>query len=315
MRTVFRGESISYGYDKHHLILKDVSITIPDQSIYGLIGPAGAGKTTLAKVMLGLEKSVGGTITWFNERINSSTNRRVGYVPYKKALIYDLSVYENVMLFGKLYKYRGARLKQQAQQALQFVGLWDDRKKRVSSLPPELKQQLNIACGIVHVPDVVIFDEPIKGMERVAKPLIMENIRQLHEFGVTIIYLSQNVEEIENLCTHVGIMQQGNVIAQGKIEDLLEQHYQHCALVRLELNDSADKLQHALSEYNISEVDEHAMVVELKLDGEQELQRIKTILGDKLLRMDFVNPQLQQIYSFLTNRSGLSEYASNTTIH
>lgn len=315
MRTVFRGESISYGYDKHHLILKDVSITIPDQSIYGIIGPSGAGKTTLAQVMLGLEKSSGGKLTWFNERINASTNRRVGYVPYKKSLLYDLTVYENVLLFGRLYKYSGKRLKQQVEQALQFVGLWEERKSKASSLTKKELQQLNIACGIVHLPDVVIFDEPTKDSDGDMREVILNSIRQLHELGVTIVYLSQNADEIEELCTHVGIMQQGNFIAQGKIDELLEQHHQYCALVRLQLAESAANLQAVLDGYNICDVEAQAMVVEVDANGEQEIQRIKSILGDKLLQMDIVNPKLKLMYSCLMNRSGLSRYASQPTIH
>lgn len=301
VRTVFRGESISFGYEKHHLILKDVSITIPAQSIYGIIGPAEAGKTTLAKVMLGLEKSTNGTLIWFNERINASTNRRVGYVPYEKALIYDLSVYENVLLFGKLYQYRGKRLKQQVEQALQFVGLWEERKKKASQLSPELTQQLNIACGIVHLPDVIIFDEPIEEMDNQAKSTILSTIRKLHEMGITIIYLSQNVEVIEQLCTHVGIMQHGNLIVQGSMEELLEQHQHRCALVKLTLADTAEELQGELVDYKIRELEACTMVVELNDDGEQGMQRIKAILGDRLLQIDMISPQLQQVYASLTD--------------
>jgi len=219
VRTVFRGESINFGYDKHQLILKNVAITIEDQSIYGLYGPAGAGKTTLAKVMLGLEKPEQGTLIWFNERLNSSTNRRVGYVPQHKALIYDLSVYENVMLFGKLYHYRGERLKQQIEQSLQLVGLWEERNLATTMLSDEQLQRLNIACGIVHMPNVVILDEVMLHIEREAVPFMMEIVRQLHDLGVTIVYLSQSSEEIKQLCTHVGILRDGQLIAEGIIGD------------------------------------------------------------------------------------------------
>lgn len=302
VRTVFRGESISYGYDKKRPVLKELSITIPDQSIYGLIGPAGAGKTTLIKVMLGLEKTDQGKLTWFNERLNASTNRRVGYVPSNPALLYDLTVYENVQIFGKLYRYKGARLKRQVEQVLQFVGLWEVRNRKASLLSPLLKQQLNIACGIVHLPDVVVFDEPIKGMMPSTKDIVLNSIRQLHEHGVTIIYLSQNVKEIQDICTHVGIMHEGKVIMQGKIEELLQQYDQKYALVRLELTDHAEKLQGELGDYKICELEAQSMIVELRLNIEQELQRIKTILGDKLLHIDLISPKFQQFYACLTNR-------------
>jgi len=223
VRTVFRGEHINFGYDKHQLILNDVAITVEDQSIYGLFGPTGAGKTTLAKVMLGLEKPEHGTLTWFNERLNQSTNRRVGYVPQQKALIYDCSVYENVMLFGKLYHYRGERLKQQIEQALQLVGLWDERKQDTVKLSDEQLQRLNIACGIVHMPDVVILDEVTSHIDKEAVPFIVEIIRQLHDLGVTIIFLSQDSEVIKQLCTHVGILKEGRLIAEGHI-DTFEDH-------------------------------------------------------------------------------------------
>lgn len=222
MRTVFKGESINFGYDKHHLILKDIAITIEDQSIYGLLGMTGAGKTTLAKVMLGLEKPERGILTWFNERLNQSTNRRVGYVPQHKALIYDLSVYENVMLFGKLYHYRGERLKQYIEQALQIVGLWEERKHELTKLSDEQLQRLNIACGIVHMPDVVILDEVTAQIDEKAVPFMLEIVRQLHDLGVTIIYLSQNREEIKQLCTHVGILKDGKLIAEGHIDMLAD---------------------------------------------------------------------------------------------
>jgi len=222
VRTVFRGESINFGYDHKQLILKKVELMIEDQSIYGLYGAASSGKTTLAKVMLGLEKPEQGTITWFNERLNSSTNRRVGYVPQQKALIYDVSVYENVMLFGKLYQYRGERLKQQVEQALQLVGLWEERKLVSAKLSDEQLQRLNIACGIVHMPDVVIMDSLTEHIEKKAVSFIMEIVRQLHDLGMTIVYLSQNMEEIKQLCTHIGILKDGILSAEGTIESLID---------------------------------------------------------------------------------------------
>lgn len=307
VRTVFRGDSIRFGYDKHHPVLKDIAITIEDHSIYGLVGPAGSGKTTLAKVMLGLEKPDRGTLTWFNERINHSTNRRVGYVPHKKALFYDLTVYENVMLFGKLYRHRGARLKQQVEQALQLVGLWEERRQDALSLTDEQLQRLNIACGMVHRPDVIIFDEATSGIEVEAIPFIHAIVRQLHDLGMTIIYLSQNIAEIEQLCTHVGVLKDGCMIAEGRLDSLIAQYFKN-PVAKLELEEYAEELTTQLSHYSILYSEANTLLLEA-MDQQHDFQKIRSVLGKKLRRISPVEPRLANVYDRLVRRPRIDHHS------
>jgi ABC-2 type transport system ATP-binding protein len=230
-------DSVGFGYDGKRRVLDDVSFRIERGAIYGLLGPNGAGKSTLMKCLLGLVRPQQGSVEWFGEPLDGSVRRRIGYVPQDLALMYDLTAVDNVRFFGRLYGLRGARLQERVRQALDFVGLWDERTKNPAKYSGGMKRRLNIACGIVHDPDVVIMDEPTVGVDPQSRNAILESIERMQSTGTTVIYISHYMEEVSRLCTRIGVMDAGGFLCEGTLDELLAQ-YAPEAIVTITATDS-----------------------------------------------------------------------------
>ena len=175
----------------------------------GISGAPGAGKSTLMKCLLGLVRPQRGSVEWFGERLTTSVRRRIGYVPQDLALMYDLSAVDNVRFFGRLYGLRGARLQERVRVALEFVGLWDERAKNPSKYSGGMKRRLNIACGIVHAPDVVIMDEPTAALGVKEGNMVLELIRRVRDKGLPVILISHNMPHVFEIADRIHIQRLG----------------------------------------------------------------------------------------------------------
>lgn len=205
------------------LAVDNVSFSIKEGEIFGLLGPNGAGKTTTVKMMTGLSKIDSGDIKIFGKSMKTNEmeiKQNIGLVPQDISLYDDLSAYENLCYFGRLYGLKGKLLKERVKDTLEFAGLLD----RATDLPKHfsggMKRRLNIACAIVHKPKLVIMDEPTVGIDPQSRNHILSSIKKLNEMGMTIIYISHYMEEVEEICSRVLIMDHGKVIANGTKDEL-----------------------------------------------------------------------------------------------
>ncbi|MGO4531720.1 ABC transporter ATP-binding protein [Paenibacillus sp. 2TAF8] len=302
MQTVFTGENIQFSYNKKKPVLKQLSLSVGDRQIYGLLGPNGAGKSTLTRVMLGLDKPQNGKIQWFNEHLNASTNKRVGYVPQDLALIYDLSAYENVLFFGKLYGLKGERLKKQVRFALEFVGLWEERKQKPKKFSGGMKRRLNIACGIVHNPDVIILDEPTVGVDPQSRNRILDAIIELNQLGTTVIYISHYMEEVERICSHVGIIDDGQLLCQGKLNDVIQEHTDQ-AIIRLELQRKSTAYSKQLEDYVVLLAEGNNVELGVPKNDVNAISQIKESFGEDVKNFQYITPNLEQVFFKLTRKN------------
>ncbi|WP_339239647.1 ABC transporter ATP-binding protein [Paenibacillus sp. FSL R5-0517] len=302
MQTVFTGENIQFSYNKKKPVLKQLSLSVGDRQIYGLLGPNGAGKSTLTRVMLGLDKPQNGKIQWFNEHLNASTNKRVGYVPQDLALIYDLSAYENVLFFGKLYGLKGERLKKQVRFALEFVGLWEERKQKPKKFSGGMKRRLNIACGIVHNPDVIILDEPTVGVDPQSRNRILDAIIELNQLGTTVIYISHYMEEVERICSHVGIIDDGQLLCQGKLNDVIQEHTDQ-AIIRLELQRKSTAYTKQLEDYVVLLAEGNNVELGVPKNDVNAISQIKDSFGEDVKSFQYITPNLEQVFFKLTRKN------------
>ncbi|MGB7606258.1 MAG: ABC transporter ATP-binding protein [Lutisporaceae bacterium] len=205
------------------LAVDNISLSIDDGEIFGLLGPNGAGKTTAINCIIGMQKQDKGQIKLFDQVFTGnegSIKKDIGIVPQDLALYLDLTCYENVCFFAKLYGLRDGLLKSRVQEALEFTGLWDRRKDMVKKLSGGMKRRLNIACAIVHQPKLIIMDEPTVGIDPQSRNHILQSVKELNKRGTSIIYTSHYMEEVEELCSRISIMDHGKVIAQGTKEEL-----------------------------------------------------------------------------------------------
>ncbi len=203
--------------------VKGVTFNIEEGEIYGLLGPNGAGKSTLINMICGLLNITKGEIFVLGqsmERGSAKVKSKLGLVPQDIALYNNLTAYENVKFFCGLYGFSGSELKERAEKALKYVGLLDKANSTPSTFSGGMKRRLNIACAIAHTPKVIILDEPTVGIDPQSRNHILESIKKLNEKGATIIYTSHYMEEVEAICTKVGVMDHGKLIAMGTKEEL-----------------------------------------------------------------------------------------------
>ncbi len=203
--------------------LDHLNLEIEEGEIYGLLGPNGSGKTTAISCMLALLKYDKGTVSIFGEEMspdNYGIKQQIGIVLQNVAVFDELTVYENIDYFCGLYvKDRGKR-KKLVVEAIHFVGLEDYIKMRPKKLSGGLLRRLNIACGIAHKPRLIIMDEPTVAVDPQSRNRILEGIQELNRQGSTIIYTSHYMEEVEQICTKIAIMDHGRSIAVGTKEEL-----------------------------------------------------------------------------------------------
>ena len=209
---------------KDFTAVNGVNLEIEQGDIFGLLGPNGAGKTTTIRTLLGLTDSDKGEILIYGKKFNNkilSVKRKIGYIPQDLAFYEELSALDNVRYWGKLYGLKGEMLKKAVQEALEFVGLWERRKGKSKLFSGGMKRRLNVACAIVHKPEILIMDEPTIGVDPQSRNKILECIKILNQNNTTVIYTSHYMEEIEAICNRVAIMDFGKVICAGDINDVI----------------------------------------------------------------------------------------------
>ena len=208
---------------KEVLALDHLNLKIEQGEIFGLLGPNGSGKTTAISCLLALLHFDKGSVKVFGKEIQPDsyeTKKEIGVVLQNVAVFEELTVYENIDYFCGLYIKDKKKRKEYVEEAIAFVGLEDYKKFLPKKLSGGLLRRLNIACGIAHKPKLIILDEPTVAVDPQSRNRILEGIQKLNEQGATIIYTSHYMEEVEQICTRIAIIDKGRKIAEGSKEEL-----------------------------------------------------------------------------------------------
>ena len=202
-----------------------ISFAIEPGECFGLLGPNGAGKTTTIQCMVGALRPDSGEV-----RINGVTDptrpavrAKLGVAPQSLAIYDDFSAEENLSFFGGLYGIRGTRLRERVDAALELAGLTARRRDRVSTYSGGMQRRLNLVCGLLHDPPVILLDEPTVGVDPQSRNLIFDNIESLKRLGRTLLYTTHYMEEAERLCDRVAILDQGKILALGTVGELIRE--------------------------------------------------------------------------------------------
>ncbi|RED54965.1 ABC transporter ATP-binding protein [Cohnella lupini] len=201
----------------------NMSLNVREGEIFGFLGANGAGKSTTINMISSLLRVSKGEILILGRNIVSDSHfakMNIGIVPQDLSIYENMTAYENVSFFAGLYGIRGALLKERTAEALEFVGLADKHKSFPKNFSGGMKRRLNIACAIAHRPKLIIMDEPTVGIDPQSRNYILNSVRKLNEMGCTIIYTSHYMEEVEELCTRIAIVDHGKIIAEGTKEQL-----------------------------------------------------------------------------------------------
>lgn len=241
---------------KDTVALDHLNLHIQEGEIFGLLGPNGSGKTTAINCMLALLKYDKGSVTILGQEMRPDSyeiKRQMGVVMQNVAVFDELSVYENIDYFCGLYINDKKERKRLVEEAIAFAGLQGYEKKRPKKLSGGLLRRLNIACGIAHKPRIIILDEPTVAVDPQSRNKILEGIRELNRQGSTIIYTSHYMEEVEQICTRIAILDHGRCLALGTKEELKKMiktgekiHVEAVALTQEQLEEIR-KLPHVFS--------------------------------------------------------------------
>jgi len=205
------------------LALNDVSFHIRQGEFFGLLGPNGAGKTTTISIMSTIVAPDKGSVTIAgHDLVKEPTlcKRNIGVVPQEIALYNELSAYDNLLFWGSLYGVPSAELKKRIDTTLDLFGLFDRRNDKVKTYSGGMKRRINIASALLHQPKVLFMDEPTVGIDPQSRNLIFEVVEKLHKQGMTIVYTTHYMEEAERFCDRIAIIDKGQIIAQGSLEEL-----------------------------------------------------------------------------------------------
>ncbi len=203
--------------------LDHFNLEVREGEIFGLLGPNGSGKTTAINCILSLLKYDKGTIEIYDKPMTPDAydiKRKIGVIMQNVAVFDELNVYENIDYFCGMYVEDKRQRKQFVEEAIEFVGLEDYKKFYPKKLSGGLLRRLNIACGIAHKPQLIILDEPTVAVDPQSRNRILEGIQKLNKQGATIVYTSHYMEEVEQICTRIAIMDKGKIIAIGSKEEL-----------------------------------------------------------------------------------------------
>lgn len=237
-KSVIKIENLVKRYQEL-IALDHFNLDIKEGEIFGLLGPNGSGKTTTINCILALLKYDKGTIEVFGQEMRPDSyelKSQIGVVMQNVAVFEELTVYENIDYFCGLYVKDKKKRKKLVEEAIAFVDLNEFRKFLPKKLSGGLLRRLNIACGIAHKPKLIILDEPTVAVDPQSRNRILEGIRELNEKGATIIYTSHYMEEVEQLCTRIAIMDKGKNVAIGTKEEL-KQMISKNEMIHLEVAD------------------------------------------------------------------------------
>jgi ABC-2 type transport system ATP-binding protein len=296
-------KNISYRYrDAPSPALRGVSLEIPTGGVYGLLGPNGAGKTTLISVLAGLLTATDGQITLDGQALASIRNanpRAIALVPQDYAFYPMLTVVENLRFFGGVLGLSGAELKSQSASAIAFARLEQVLGKRAEQLSGGLRRRLNLAIGLLGKPRLLLLDEPTVGVDPQSRHFLLDSIAALPAAGTTVIYTSHYMEEIEAICQKIAIVDQGRVLAEGSLNDILRSA-QPVLDIGLE-----QPLPEAIAQRYVATLigdQKYRLILPLTITIQNLLDELASA-GCHVRNLNFGQHDLEQVFMRLTNRS------------
>lgn len=303
-------EKVNKRYGERHVV-KDLNLIIEKGEVFGLLGPNGAGKTTSISMMTSQSLPSDGNIIVNDlnaQQKQKQVKKIVGIVPQDIALYPMLSAIDNLKFFGELYGIKGKLLKEKVSELLELVGLTDRAKEPIKNYSGGMKRRINIAAALIHNPLVVFMDEPTVGIDPQSRNQIFDLIRLLKSQGITVVYTTHYMEEATVLCDRVAIVDGGQIIALGTVEELVAQVYGGVIELTCENDEEAIGLSENLS--NISFV-KNVRVSEKRLElVVEDINQNVAVLLEKLNRKEssarvtnIMHPSLETLFLYMTGKN------------
>ncbi len=263
-------------------VLNNISLSVEEGEIFGLLGPSGAGKTTLIKMLIGLLSATSGNIAILGKELDKKIDESFpsfGMVLDNDGLYDRLNCYDNLELYARIYSI--SNRKKVINDLLEKVGLIESSKKSVSNLSKGMRQRLSFARAILHSPKIVFLDEPTSGLDPATTLQIHSMMKMLKESGTTIFLTTHNMNEAQKMCDHLALLNEGNIVEEGTPEDICLHHRKKCE-VNIEMTNGEKYM-----------VDSHNLLTVLQ-----------TVLdtNNKIRSIHSNEPNLEEVFIELTGR-------------
>lgn len=290
--------------------VQDASFKAHSGEVLSLLGPNGAGKSTTISMLSGLLAPTSGDASIMGHSVTKepeAAKASLGVVPQDIALYPDLSARENLVFWGKMYGLRGAALKSRVDEVLEIIGLADRQKDHVGKFSGGMKRRVNIGAALLHKPDVVIMDEPTVGIDPQSRRHILDNVKELNQKGMTVLYTTHYMEEAAELSHHIAIMDKGKVIAYGTHDELIKMVGEQTR-IDVTLNAEAEKVLDAWrATEGVAKIDAlDGKVTALVDDSNRVLPRLFDAAsqhGVRITSVDIQEPNLETVFLHLTGRA------------
>ena len=294
----------------NRLAVDNINLEIGKGQLFGLLGPNGAGKSTTISMICGLIKPEVGDIeingySIIKQKVKAQES--IGFVPQNVALYKNLSARDNLEFFGGMYGLSGKVLKKRVDEALDIAGLKEREKEKINTFSGGMKRRINIACAIMHHPQIIIMDEPTVGIDPQSRNHILQSAKYLNEeYNSAIIYTSHYMEEVEFLCTHIAIMDEGRIITKGTIDEV-KRSAMEVESMELKVSNVTPTVIAALQAMDgIKGVDfrENTLSITMK-EPQRKLQHIIEMLSKssvKLYNININEPNLESVFLNLTGK-------------
>jgi len=301
-----------------------VSLTIPKGTIYSLLGPNGAGKTTTISMISGLISPTSGDAIIGGHSITKEplqAKRLLGVVPQEIALYPQLSARQNLEFFGKMYDLRGDVLRKRVDEALEFIDLTDRQKDKIETFSGGMKRRVNIGVGILHQPQLLYMDEPTVGIDPQNRRRILDTVMKMRdELGMTVLYTSHLMEEVQEISDQVAIIDHGELIAQGSVSDLIQQMGEEDRLIlRVSTQQVSDAVLNAIrtgidgitsasfeTRMREDKSGQEGVIVIAALRGRRALPHLIAVANEhnlEIMSVEVREPDLEAVFLRLTGRA------------
>jgi len=281
---------------KNVTALDGIDLEVYSGEIFGFIGPDGAGKTTLIRIAMGITNPDQGECTLLGNKERRKTRTKAGYVPQLFSLYTDMTVNENIALFGSLYGTSREMVLKKAENILKRTGLWPFRDRMVGKLSGGMKQKLALASGLMHTPEILFLDEPTTGVDPVARREFWAMLYELNREGLTIIVSTPYMDEAE-LCTRKMFINNGKILDIGTSEELLSRYEKKILKLDLDERDAKKWLLECahVSDANLFGISYHIVVDDIQA-ADQEIKRELGLKYSKTPELYEITPSLEDLF-------------------
>ena len=278
-------------------VVRDVSFTVQRGEVFGLVGPNGAGKTTTIRMLLDIIKADSGEVLLFGQPPDDAVKGRIGYLPEERGLYRNMKAWDILRYLSELKGVPWAIAQPVAERILTRAGLYEHRMKKVNELSRGMSQIIQFAATLAHDPDLVVLDEPFAGLDPVNTELLKDLVRELRSKGKTIIFSTHQMNQIEELCDRVLMINEGQVVLHGTLSEVKSQFASNA--LRIAWSGEAPDFE------GMHVVSQEGSTAELALDGGSAQRVLERLLksGAAIERFEVATPSLHEIFITVVERS------------